>query len=68
MNEYLRDAIRLLFVLSEGSRPLAEPDGGATHIFRGEARLHALDFWMRYPGLSRPRTQLIAARFACRRA
>ena len=49
MNEYLRDAIRLLFVLSEGSRPLPEPDGGATHIFRGEARLHALDFWMRYP-------------------
>lgn len=49
MNEYLRDAIRLLFVLSEGSRPLPEADRGATHIFRGETRLHALDFWMRYP-------------------
>lgn len=49
MNEYLRDAIRLLFVLSEGSRPLPEADRGARHIFRGEARLHALDFWMRYP-------------------
>ena len=49
MNEYLRDAIRLLFVLSEGSRPLLVADSGATHIFRGEARLHALDFWMRYP-------------------
>ncbi|MBF0400282.1 MAG: hypothetical protein HQL90_05895 [Magnetococcales bacterium] len=22
---------------------------GASHIFRGEARLHALDFWIRYP-------------------
>lgn len=49
MNEYLRDAIRLLFVLSEGCQPLAEAVGEATHIFRGEARLHALDFWMRYP-------------------
>ncbi len=49
MNEHLRDAIRLLFVLSEGSRPLPEAQRGATHIFRGEARLHALDFWMRYP-------------------
>lgn len=49
MNEYFRDAIRLLFVLSEGSQLLIEPIGDATHIFRGEARLHALDFWMRYP-------------------
>ena len=49
MNEYFKDAIRLLFVLSEGSHSLAQADRGATHIFRGEARLHALDFWMRYP-------------------
>lgn len=49
MNEYFRDAVRLLFVLSEGSQLLREPIGNATHIFRGEARLHALDFWMRYP-------------------
>lgn len=49
MNGYFRDAIRLLFVLSEGSQLLIEPIGNATHIFRGEARLHALDFWMRYP-------------------
>jgi hypothetical protein len=49
MNEYFRDAVRLLFVLSEGSQLLIEPIGDAIHIFRGEARLHALDFWMRYP-------------------
>ena len=49
MSEYLRDAIRLLFILTEGSYPLAEVRDGATHIFRGEARLHALDFWVRYP-------------------
>jgi hypothetical protein len=49
MNEYLRDAIRLLFVLSEGCQPLAEAVGSARHIFRGEMRLHALDFWVRYP-------------------
>ena len=49
MNEYLRDAIRLLFILCEGSKALLDPKDDATHIFRGEARLHALDFWVRYP-------------------
>ncbi len=49
MNEYLRDAIRLLFILCEGSQALPESICDATHIFRGEARLHALDFWLRYP-------------------
>lgn len=50
MNGYFRDAIRLLFLLVEGSEPLAEPaSNGAIRIFRGEARLHALDFWVRYP-------------------
>lgn len=49
MNGHLRDAIRLLFILTEGSQPLAEAKDGATQIFRGEARLHALDFWVRYP-------------------
>lgn len=49
MSAYLRDAIRLLFILAEGSQPLGDAKDGATHIFRGEARLHALDFWVRYP-------------------
>ena len=50
MSEYFRDAIRLLFLLIEGSHSLETPyASGATHIFRGEARLHALDFWVRYP-------------------
>ncbi|MBF0185548.1 MAG: hypothetical protein HQM06_14340 [Magnetococcales bacterium] len=45
-----RDAIRLLFILRTGGEPLPENDeSGASHIFRGEARLHALDFWVRYP-------------------
>ena len=50
MREYFRDAIRLLFLLVEGSEPLSPAHGnGATRIFRGEAKLHALDFWVRYP-------------------
>ncbi|MBF0339370.1 MAG: hypothetical protein HQL95_00225 [Magnetococcales bacterium] len=45
-----RDAIRLLFVLKAGCEPLLhEDESGASHIFRGEARLHAMDFWVRYP-------------------
>lgn len=45
-----RDALRLLFVLLNGSEPLPAPDIlGATAIFRGEAKLHAYDFWFRYP-------------------
>lgn len=49
MSGYFRDAIRLLFILVEGSQPLGEVRDGASSIFRGEARLHALDFWVRYP-------------------
>lgn len=49
-NDPRRDAIRLLFILKAGCEPLLQDDGsGASHIFRGEARLHALDFWVRYP-------------------
>ncbi|MBF0154639.1 MAG: hypothetical protein HQL64_12935 [Magnetococcales bacterium] len=45
-----RSALRLLFILTAGSTPLPDPDeSGATLIFRGEKRLHALDFWVRYP-------------------
>jgi hypothetical protein len=50
MTGYFRDAIRLLFLLVEGSEPLTDIlPNGAIRIFHGEARLHALDFWVRYP-------------------
>ena len=45
-----RNAIRLLFILVAGSEAITNPEkNGPTHIFSGEARLHALDFWVRYP-------------------
>lgn len=45
-----RDAIRALFVLVKGAELLSEPHpSGAIAAFRGEARLHAFHFWMRYP-------------------
>ena len=45
-----QSAIRLLFILVKGSTPLPQPDpGGASSVFKGEARLHAFDFWIRYP-------------------
>lgn len=50
MREYFRDALRLLFLLVEGSDAISAPhETGAVRIFWGEARLHALDFWVRYP-------------------
>lgn len=48
---HYRDAIRLLYIFTG----LAEPVSGAvkagdpTHVFSGEKRLMALDFYMRYP-------------------
>ncbi|WPB73933.1 hypothetical protein KYC5002_33465 [Archangium violaceum] len=45
-----RDALRLLYIFVNGAEPLPHPDSsGATVIFRGEAKLHAYDFWMRNP-------------------
>jgi hypothetical protein len=45
-----RDALRLLYILVEGSTPLPEPDeSGAVALFRGESRLFAFDFWVRNP-------------------
>lgn len=45
-----RDAIRLLFILLKGCEPIQEVHPtGAVGIFRGEAKLHACDFWMRNP-------------------
>ena len=45
-----RDAMRILFILNAGGVPLSDPaDATVAKIFRGEARLHAFDFWMRNP-------------------
>jgi len=45
-----RDALRLLFVIEAGSRPLRSPDASDTvAIFKGETRLWAFEFWMRNP-------------------
>lgn len=45
-----RDAIRILFILNAGGMPTVDPnDPTVAKIFKGEARLHAFDFWMRYP-------------------
>jgi len=45
-----RDALRLLYILVAGSSPIPVGNAsGAAAIFKGEARLYALDFWMRNP-------------------
>ena len=45
-----QDAIRLLFILNAGSARHSDPSlPDVVAIFRGEAILHALDFWMRNP-------------------
>jgi hypothetical protein len=45
-----RDAIRLLFVLHGGARPVQAPDvPNVIGVFEGEKRLMAIDFWIRYP-------------------
>lgn len=44
-----RDALRVLFIIrAAGSVPVPEMDG-IVSIFRSEARLHAMDFWVRNP-------------------
>jgi hypothetical protein len=45
-----RDAIRLLFVLHGGARPVQAPNvPNVIGVFEGEKRLMAIDFWIRYP-------------------
>jgi hypothetical protein len=46
-----RDALRLLFILHAGARPVDPPDPqtGIIGVFEGEKRLMAIDFWIRYP-------------------
>jgi len=48
--DYRRNALRILFILVKGSRPAAgEAVDGFDHVFRGETKVQALDFWVRYP-------------------
>lgn len=48
--DYHRNALRILFILVRGSRPYTgEPVEGYDRVFRGETKVQALDFWMRYP-------------------
>ncbi len=44
-----RDALRLLCILVKGSESIDKPFEGWDHIFRGEKRALAIDFWLRYP-------------------
>jgi len=50
-NTEYRDAVRILFLLVEGSVPNREEGTEASYPrrFEGETRLQALDFWVRYP-------------------
>lgn len=50
-NTEYRDAVRILFLLVEGSAPNLEEATAQDYPrrFEGETRLQALDFWVRYP-------------------
>lgn len=48
--DYHRNALRILFILVKGSRPYTgTPVDGYDRVFRGETKVQALDFWVRYP-------------------
>jgi len=44
-----QDAIRLLFILVNGGEKLIKSTENLVSIFEGKAKLHAMDFWVRYP-------------------
>jgi hypothetical protein len=45
-----QDAIRLLYILVNGSENFSDNSNSKVKgIFRGKARLYAMDFWVRYP-------------------
>ncbi|MFD1745793.1 hypothetical protein ACFSE1_10005 [Rhizobium helianthi] len=50
-NTEYRDAVRILFLLKEGSEVNRDPSTSQEYPlrFEGETRLQALDFWIRYP-------------------
>ena len=44
------DAIRIIFILKAGSKPMTTKQRHDDFaLFRGEAKLHAFDFWVRNP-------------------
>lgn len=45
----VQDAIRLLYILVRGSEQISNHPDGYVGFFDGKAKLHALDFWVRYP-------------------
>jgi len=45
----VQDAIRLLYILVRGSDKISNHPDGYVGFFDGKAKLHALDFWVRYP-------------------
>lgn len=45
----VQDAIRLLFILVRASDSISNHPEGYVGFFDGKAKLHALDFWVRYP-------------------
>lgn len=45
----VQDAIRLLYILVRGSEAISDHPNGYVGFFDGKAKLHALDFWVRYP-------------------
>ncbi|KQS76428.1 hypothetical protein [Rhizobium sp. Leaf383] len=49
--DYKRDALRLLFILNAAKARTKKEElvGRYPYCFRGEKRLQAMDFWVRYP-------------------
>lgn len=45
----LQDAIRLLYIFVNGATIITEHPQGHRGHFDGKAKLHAMDFWVRYP-------------------
>ncbi|KLT63920.1 hypothetical protein [Pedobacter sp. BMA] len=44
-----QDAIRLLYIFVHGSDPVDNDSQDFAGCFEGKTKLHALDFWVRYP-------------------
>lgn len=47
-----QNAVRLLYILVNGAEKLPhdhEHESDASGLFKGETKLHAMDFWIRYP-------------------
>ncbi|QDT45681.1 hypothetical protein Pan241w_58080 [Gimesia alba] len=44
-----RDALRLLYIFYAGAEIQSPDDDGCKLVFKGNTKLYAYDFWMRYP-------------------